>query len=247
MIFCIHDLETSGLVIGEARIIEAACVLFDRDRAEIIEQWSSLIYDNSYGTFDSIEAHNAFAVNGISKMTLYKHGMNPVTAFKIVNRYFERADYIVGHNILNFDIPLLGFEAAQFNTTITNKPKFDTRSDIEYPSRHYSKRLSHLCSDFSIPTFDSHRALGDCVSLSKLLKHVQVTDEMLEKSKSPLIKIIGEISFKENEKREEAKKRRFMWDAQNKQWYKLIRECDFDKENDVTSFMIRKVPYDKTT
>lgn len=239
MIFCLFDLETTGLVVGDARVIEAACVLYDRDLSEPIEQWSTLIYDASYGNLDSIDAFNAFSVNGICKTLLCKCGMNPVLAFKTINRYFERADYIVGHNILNFDMPLLEFEAGQFGVQLTDKPKFDTRSDIEYPSKHYSKRLSHLASDFNIPTFDSHRALGDCVTLSRLLKHVRITDEMLEKSKSPLIRIEGEVAY---ERREEAKKRRFMWDNEKKKWYKLIRECDFDKENDITSFMIRRVP-----
>lgn len=239
MILCIVDTETSGLIIGESRIIEVAAVLYDNELQDVIEQWATLIYAPEYGNFSTTEAFNALLVNKISPMLLHKYGMHPKEAFKKLNKYLEKADLIVGHNVLNFDKPLLEFEAAQYEVKIVQKDWFDTRSDIDYPPQHYSRRLSHLASDYGIPTFDNHRALSDCITVAKLLKHFNLKDAV-ERAKSPLIRIIGEITFHENEKREEAKKRRFMWSAKAKLWYKVIRECDFDKENDITSFVIRK-------
>ena len=240
MVFCIFDIESSGLTIGSARILEVGCCLYDDDIKEVFEKWSTLVSCVEYGNYDSVEANQAFAVNGINKILLARHGMHPKDAFKIVNRYFDRSDYVIAHAGNNFDRPLLTFEAGQFGITISDKPWIDSKEDIEYGSKFYSRRLQHLAVDVGANSNVCHRALEDCLTLSRVIPHFDM-QSAIERSKSPIIRIEGEITFQETDKREEAKKRRFMWDTEKKKWYKLIRQSDFGKEESAVSFKIRRV------
>lgn len=237
MIACVVDTETTGLVIGEARIIEIGCVLIDADTKSIVSTWSSLIYSKAYGPLDGLSMMQAFDINKIPRSILQRCGIDPEIAFMELNSYFEISDFIIAHNAIGFDKPLLEFEVKNFGLTLVDRPWVDSKCDIDWEAS--SNRLQHLASDYGIYTGQAHRALGDCMTLVELLR-VSGKDlrQALEKSKIPLIDIVGEFPY---ESRDIAKARRFRWNPDKKIWFKTIRESELEKEQKVDGFVIKRM------
>lgn len=237
IIICAIDIETSGLIIGQSRILEIACLLADDDEKEIFYRYSALVWDSAYPDPEP----EAMAVNGLKLSALKSRGLSPVYVFPKVKRLIEQADCIIAHNGATFDIPLATFEFEQFGIEFPKKPLIDTRTDLPYPKSMGSRRLSHLVVDHDLLMPTKHRALADCEAMLSIAFKYDLK-EALERCKSPLIRIEAQIAYKDNF---EVKNRRYMWDPTKKVWWKNIRECDFEKECDSSPFVIFNCENDK--
>lgn len=236
MIICGTDLETSGLKIGQARILQIACALYCTKSRSIFDEFSMWVWDESYPP----SSVTALAVNGLNDIWLKVHGRPPKEAFQKVLNYFDKADAVIAHNGNSFDRPLLEFELEQFGLTKRDKVWIDTRTDIDYPDFMQSRRLQHLAIDHGIIVTKAHRALNDVHTMLDIAKNYNL-EKVFERAKSPAVKIQAVIEFEEVNKRTEAKTNRFNWDRENKIWWKMIREIDYEKEASSLSFEIRRI------
>lgn len=233
MIVAGFDIETSGLEVGKARILEVAVVLYDTKERSIFHRWSSWVWDSAYPEPDPA----ALAVNGLKTEALKSRGLSPVYVFPKVKRLFELSDCIMGHNAASFDLPIMNFEFSQYSVELPKKTLIDTRTDLPCPPHMKSMRLSHLAVDHDVPFPTKHQALADVEAMCSIASNYDL-DSIMERCKSPLIRIEAQISFKDNH---EVKSRKYLWDSTKKLWWKNIRECDFEKECDTSNFVVFKL------
>lgn len=235
MIIAGFDLETSGLELGSARILEIGCALFSTEINSIFYRFSSWVWDVSYPEPEP----EALKVNGLTVDGLKLFGVAPSTIFPIVKRLFEQSDCIMAHNGASFDLPILKFEFSQFNIEIPNKLLIDTRTDLPFPNNTTSRRLSHLAVDHDVVYGVKHRALSDIEAMFSIASQYNL-QEVLERCKSPLIRIEAhDIAYKNKHL---VKNRRYNWDAEKKIWWKMVREVDYEKEVDESNFIVFKCP-----
>lgn len=231
MILFGFDTETSGLTLKQDRILEVGCALYDTNTKNIIECYSSLVYDSSF----PVPTEEAMSVNKISLKTLEQYGKHPNHVYENVVFMMNQADAVIAHNGNSFDKPFLEYELEKAVISMPDKPWIDTRYDVDYPPSMTSRRLSHLAVDHNVPIANLHRALADVELIFAIIKNYDI-DEIYEKAKSPLIRIEADTRY---EDRELAKKLRYNWDG--KKWWKNIRESDFDKETQLAKFTIKRV------
>lgn len=233
MILCAFDIETSGLQMGSAKILEVACILYDTDLRDSFESYSTWVYSSLYPP----PFEEALKINGLTTEGLKKHGTAPNIAFKRCTDFFNRADAVIAHNGTNFDRPIFNFECGELNITCPEKVWVDTRIDIDYPVSMASKRLCHLAVDHGL-IWDSklaHRAMYDAQKTLEIASHYNL-DEAFKKAQSPVIRV--EALNLPRERNHEAKARRYFWDPAKRCWAKNIREMDFEKEKLDSTFPV---------
>lgn len=220
MILAGIDFETTGLLPG-GRAIEVAVVLYDTVFSRVIEQYAALINGHDYPVITA----EAEAVHGISHELTQKHGRHPHSVFKEVVRLISQSEYLVAHNGHGFDFPLLELELRRHRIEHPKVSYVDTQVDVAYPVKCTSRRLQHLAVDHGVRMRKAHSALDDVLTMLDVLSFYNIS-EIIERAKSPLVKVIAEIS---REKNDLVKKRRFMWDPDKRQWHKSVKEYDLQE------------------
>ena len=223
------DHETTGLLPG-ARTLEVAVVLWDTIHARPVEMYSSLINGHDY----PIITAEAESVHGIKHELIQKHGKHPHSVFKEVVRLVKCADHLCAHNGHGFDFPLLKSELHRLGIELPTLNYIDTQVDVSYPKGCTSRRLQHLAADHGVRVRKSHSALDDVLTMLDVLSFYDI-NEVVERSKSPMVKVIAEIP---REKNALVKKRRFMWDPEKRQWWKSVREFDLQNFLDDCPFKV---------
>lgn len=213
------DFETTGLL-PAGRAIEVGVALFDPMHKKVVETYSCMVYGHDY----PIVLEEAIRVHGITHEMLQKHGRHPHAVFKEVVRLISLSEYLVAHNGTGFDFPLLEMELKRARIEHPKVSYVDTQVDVAYPQGTSSRRLQHLAVDHGIRLRKPHSALDDVLTMFDILSLYDIS-EVIERSKSPLVKVVAEIP---REKNELVKKRRFMWDPEKRQWWKSVRQFDVD-------------------
>ena len=194
----ILDTECSGLSPETDRIIEIGCVLYSLEQRCILSTWSELILGDT---------NAAYEVNRIPVEAL-THGARLNDALASLESYASRADALVAHNA-QFDRGFL--EAAGFRTTL---PWICTCHDIDWPRASSSQSLVAIALAHDLPVVSAHRALSDCLLLSKLLERTAELgadlDALLQRSLRPKELFVANVSY---EDRHLAKRARFQWDS----------------------------------
>lgn len=95
--FCVFDFETEDLNLYTTQPWQFACVV--GTQKEILREHD--IYMNWPNLNVSKEAE---IITRFDPLYVEAHGKNPYDAFKLITEEFEDCDYVVGHNILGFDI-----------------------------------------------------------------------------------------------------------------------------------------------
>lgn len=223
------DLETTGLDFEKDRITEIGAVLWDTDRKTPLEMMSNLI-----------ECLDRPAITPeITKLThidegmLRGHGIQPSPAFTTLSKMFEKADYIVAHNGINFDKPMLLAEYTRQNRPLIPRTWIDTKTDVPYPPEISTRRLNHLRADHGLSTNTfAHRALFDAIACVELLCLYDLAIVTVHAA-SPTILIRSHTGFAE---RELPKARRYFWDPESREWRKHIKDFQLEAE-------IREAPF----
>lgn len=234
------DCETTGRDIANDRIIEIGAVVYDTDQKMplLIQNW--LLWDESYPDL-SPDIEN---ITGISLNALKLLHVEPKLAFMSLDCLTKfNIEYVLGHNINRFDIPILKYEFTRQDLTgrnFFNLPTIDTMYDIPYLEEPDSKKLKHLCGEHGFVPFFSHRAVFDALSCLKILSHYKFED-VVALSKEPLIVIKADVSYDD---RQLAKDAKFMWEklydrTYTKSWIKQIRASKLEEERKKYSFNIK--------
>lgn len=155
-VYVAFDLETTGLSTESDEIIEIAAIKIVN--GQFTEKFNTFVKPS-----DSIpkEITN---ITGISD-EMVKNA--PTIAEMIPDFYhFAKDAVLVGHNIGNFDIPLLNAQAAKVKYEFNNK--FEDSLPLSRRKLNLSKyRLGDVCSALNIPLIGAHRAINDVAANAK--------------------------------------------------------------------------------
>lgn len=106
----VFDTETTGVKVDSDRICEIALIMFDLDSGKTVLRYSRRIQPQM-----KIPA-KVTAIHGIADADV----MTAPTFHQVaqgIKMLFEKADVIVGHNIVSFDCPLIVAEFARVGIT----------------------------------------------------------------------------------------------------------------------------------
>lgn len=228
MLVGLIDTETTGLLVNEDKVIEVGCVLYDTDSRQPVRMYDSLIRPR-----DPLP-EGYVSPTGIKGEWLTQHGVSFPDAMGEVQRMIATMPepILVGHNIINFDKPILLAELARDNMEhgIATAHIIDTRQDLPFEQEPSSRRLIHMLAEFAktINPFE-HRALFDAVACAKLLDLFPF-EQILANSRQPLITLRACVTYEMEKERQGAKELRYAWDGQKKLWTKQIRANAQDRE-----------------
>jgi DNA polymerase III epsilon subunit-like protein len=232
MLLAILDFEATGTDVQTARITEASVILWDSSQKRIVEASSWLVKPEGYADIDPIVS----ALTGVSYEFLTKYGTRASVVLPNVHAMCFRADYVVGHNIRRYDIPLFINELARDNPLLEYrfKPIVDTRFDIDYPEHIDTRKLGYLAQEHGIYAPHAHAAMFDCITTLELLKKYDLA-EVIYNSTIPRIYVRADVKF---EQKDLAKEQKYHWDGASKVWWKEIKQTDYEKEKSKCKFPV---------
>jgi DNA polymerase III alpha subunit (gram-positive type) len=222
MRFLFLDFEATDKDVNTARITQIAFSIFNEDKKELYH-YSDLILPE--GEFEINPT--AQIITGISKEHLNAYGKSLRKSLEIFHDYLSSVDYLIAHNLHQYDLPLYKNECKRLELADYKLPALiDTRYDVPWPEHIETRKLVYLAAEFGIVNPSAHSARHD-VDLMAMLFFRFPLDQILERANSPMVWVRANVSY---DNREKAKSRRFMWDGNNKWWVKHIKQCDLDKE-----------------
>jgi DNA polymerase III alpha subunit (gram-positive type) len=213
------DLETTGLDSENDKIIEVGAVLWDSEMNTAVKMASLLIKGVSIPA-------NIKDLTGIQQEHCDKFGIELLWALETLNvEYFYHSSYIMAHNAI-FDKTFIERDFKKLNLESLGpvSPWIDTRYDIPYGKESMGKgELVAIAAKHGFLNPFAHRAVFDCLTTCVLASKYS-WDKIIERSKSPNIKVRALVNFDNNKK---AKDAGFYWKAESKMWLKDMKQCDY--------------------
>jgi DNA polymerase III subunit epsilon len=230
------DFETSGVNPEECRAIEAGLCLWDVERRRAVKQIDFFIKP------DIIISPEDWAevtpVHGITQELIDLYGVMDQEALVEINNYALQAEAVVAHNGTLFDKLL--HEAWNRRYGFQQPPAgwIDTRLDVKEP---LVGKLICIAAQKGFLNPFPHQALSDVNTMLRILDEEDLA-AVVARSRIPNIYIEALVSF---DRKDEAKDRGYFWNGYKpvkptKQWLKMIKECDFEKEAAEAPFRIRR-------
>lgn len=166
----IFDTETTGLDTEFDDIVQIAAV-------EIINgEATDKVFEVYLNTAKSLDASSK--VHGITADILAKKGCNPSDGLKGFAE-FVRGDVLVGHNLQQFDLPILVSNLRRH--LIEWIPPYDTFDTLTLSRQLYPKLKNHklatLIFELGIKGKNTHNALDDVLATKELAKKI-ATDSL---------------------------------------------------------------------
>lgn len=180
--FIVCDVETGGLpsklkkeAVTEVALTEIAFVVLDNSTLEIVDKVSWLIkpYSDSL-VYDPYAAK----VSGIDKKMCEEDGQDIKEVYKEVVAFLKKyvkgkkKAYLVGQNIINFDLEfidnffeLCGGDASKFFDPDIKDTQNVSREKWCDENKH---NLGIICERLNIPYVHAHRALPDTIMTAKV-------------------------------------------------------------------------------
>lgn len=232
MIVMGYDLESTGLDVKTARILEVGAVIWDTEKQIPIDIFSCFVRDVEILP----EYLPALAINGIDPKWL-AGGISLKDIFRslyIICRQ-HKVEAVVAHNGGNYDKPLTMNEMARLylpeQESILEFPWIDSLTDLPFKREPKSRSLNHLAADHGFINPFQHRAVFDVLTMLKIMSHYDF-QEVLQLSKIPFVTVRALVTYDE---RQLAKDMRFSWaELGDKKypgfWVKRIRENQLEKE-----------------
>jgi exonuclease I len=225
----IFDFEATDVDVKTARIVDVAVGIYDSESGKLLHSYSAMVSDQTYSKMHE----DASLVTGITDELLRRVVVTPDEALLKLISYLSLCDYVCGHNIKKYDIPL-ALEEFKRNKieNYTFKNVIDTRTDLIYPRTITTRKLQYLALEMGIPVVTAHAAMADVMTTAALL-FTQDIEKIIARSKSPDLYVQASVSY---EHREKAKSRQFFFDTVKKIWVKQLKECDYEKEKESYNF-----------
>lgn len=114
------DLETTGLDIGDHRIIEAYVGLWDSDTRKLVKK-TSLRINPQRSIMPAAQAVHKISIQDLQGCPVWDRSIAGV-----VRDAIEEADFAVAHNGAGFDLPFLDYEFKRVGLGALTVPMFDT-------------------------------------------------------------------------------------------------------------------------
>lgn len=213
---------------------------------EILEFGYILVEKNNQNKIKELEREAFFIQNQypilephISKITNndLKGGLEKKEAFERIQKLINDSDFIVAHNGLAFDFPMLEKNNIDFNS----KYKLDTLMHIPLKNTRDSQQLKYKCFDYEVYVDQSqlHTALYD-VELTYKLALKYGLDNILQNIMKKNCKIYVKVDYKDKDKINK-NGLGFEWDKNRRMWYIIIDEknkYDYIEELKTKNFII---------
>lgn len=212
------DIETTGLDPSVDEITEVAFCLYDLARKHEIFTFSSLVSGNKPIPED-VEK-----LTGISNEMRHFGGMDKDVIKPLLLQFSDRADYLVAHNAA-FEKSFLGENLGSW---------IDTATDIPYPDRITTRKLTHLCAEHGVWIRGAHRALNDVRAMLELMTMYDYK-EIERYALSPSVVVRADVSY---DNREKAKARGYRWDVEKKIWVKPLKQFQVEEERAGAGFPV---------
>ena len=141
-----------------------------------------------------------------------------------------------GHNVINYDLPMIKsnidrFPKSAYRKNEINTPHIDTLTDIPYPTSQKQLSLKYLAFDHGYVIKDAHSALSDVFASAHLFFQYP-TEKIFEISKTPMFTVSKKIDYWQTQERDRLKKLRFYWNPQTKCWQRKMRQYFLEEIRD---------------
>ena len=228
------DIETSGLDFVNDYITEVGAVIWDTDA-----NGPKMIYNELIFKANPSLSNEIIELTGIEPDDLADYGRPPREVFGKLNDMIRSVNAVVAHNGEEFDKPFLIEEMKKYGMEMADKHWIDTMTNIEYPPRMRTTRLTHLAAEHGFLNPFAHRALFDVLTMLKVLSNYNIY-EVIEISREPtyLVQAVCEKPWLDKGKptqTEIAKEHGFRWEAQEKRWLKKLRKSQLEALQEVAN------------
>lgn len=218
------DVETTGLLASEDRIIEVGAVLYDWNTGIPLEMLSKLVIPEREIPVEITK------ITGITGEMVAQHGTVELGVIQELVMMMCQADYAMAHNAA-FDRGFI--ETACSRHDIGGESQWlCTKEDIKYPESITTRNLRHLAAEHGFLNPFSHRAVFDVLTMFKIAEQYSLAD-MVKRSKEPTLYVQAVVSFDDKEK---AKARGYYWCGPKKIWWRTFKESDYAAEKDACGF-----------
>lgn len=224
MLLFAFDVETSGLDVVNARVLEVGGILWSTGQQKCLESVGFLVQT------DAVISQEITDLTGITKSAVDKFGYQSEDALDSVLDLMAQADAVVGHNVNRFDKRVLTTWAKLHGRQVPDKLWIDTTTDI--PGVELGK-LTYVAADHQFLNLFPHSALSDCQTVIKLISMYDI-DSIVARAKQPNVILKAHVTFDTNKL---AKKRKYRWYGETRLWWKLLKESDVDEE-------VKSAPFD---
>ena len=207
-------------------ITELGAVLYDTELESPVQMMNVLVNQ------DREVSPEATVYTGITTEMCRKYGVSITEALMTLLPLYNRADYIVGHNGLAFDKPIIGAQIKKTFTTspFQKKPWIDTIIDIKFPSNCMNTSLTYL-QGFHGFCYPGHRAIFDVMAMLKILAMYDI-HAIAALANSPIVTVQAIVNgWQDKATQTKVKKAGFRWNPDNKTWTKDMRECSVESAN----------------
>lgn len=120
MLIAGSDLETTGLEIGDHRIIEAYVGLWDSDTRKLVRE-TNLRINPQRSIMPAAQAVHRISIQDLQGCPIWDRSVAG-----LVREAIEAADFAVAHNGEGFDLPFLNYEFKRVGVPELEVPMFDT-------------------------------------------------------------------------------------------------------------------------
>lgn len=237
------DLETDDVDVLTANITGVGLAIYDTKHNYITQTLSTLVQLPG-GKRVSQEIAD---ITKISNSMLNEYGVIPDDSVcglpAMISDMIQQTDYVVAFNGNNFDRPILERFLEEHEAELPNIPWIDVMTDILYPPDCTYRSLTYVAAFHGFLNPFPHHPLFDVMTALKILNMYDL-EEVVERSKSPVIAFSASVSFKDKQL---AKDNHFKWSDVGdckyngkKTWYIEMKECDYsDKWLDNLPFEVK--------
>lgn len=233
------DFETTGIDPLKDRPVEYAFVAWD------VENRRPLGLENGFCFTAGMPAisKEAAAVHGLHGSFIEKAG---IPHSRMLDRFWEmmqtyNVQYVVAHNGRAFDFPMLNAECERQGFRQLDKCYWlDTMTDIPYPSKVSTRKLTYLATEHGLFNPFPHRAFSDVLTMLQVLGKYPFSI-VLEERAMPMKVVQARVSYDDREK---AKSFGFKWQDLGsygqypKKWIKAVKARDYEALRSSVDFPI---------
>jgi|SRR5665213_2032011 len=226
MIIFSYDIESTGLDFLKDRVIEVGAILYSTTQKKCLESQGFLVKT------DVVISEEITNLTGITQQAVKKFGYDSSDALDVVSDMMLAADAVIGHNVVRFDKRMTAAWANREGVILPDKLYIDTYTDL--PDTEVGK-LTLMAANAGFLNLFPHSALADCQTVLKLVESYDI-EKVVERAKSPNVVVQAVVTYDTNAL---AKKERFRWYPEKKQWWKLCKEIDLEKFTAALQFDVR--------
>jgi len=216
----IVDVETTGLDPKTDKVTEIAMVGYETDNKRILNV-SSYLIQREEPLPEIIKD-----ITGLTDANL-RNGTTPKIAAGVLAAMMSGCNYIVGHNISEFDIHFINGLLKEGDISPRDYKLIDTRTDLPLNPQPKSRSLEALCVAHEFLNYFPHSALGDALVTMKLLSKYDI-NEVIARAAQPTIAVRAVVSY---ENKDLAKARGFHWVPEQKIWKITMKESDYNPKD----------------